>query len=153
MRLQPHPLVPANICLFKVSNRSTAKKCEICSKLAIKTSDIFIASFEHISHLFLVFLLLTLNMEMLVRRTQNFERTFIWEQLVKLVNHFLPSVPFWSPFWKPNIFWCFQGNKREFLNSAPSLFKMTLLVANFSFYIVGSNSDETLQFANFTWQN
>ena len=44
--------------------------CEICSKLKIKTpeqrqrrrSDVFIVNFEHILHLVLVFLLLTLNM-------------------------------------------------------------------------------------------
>ena len=43
-------------------------RCEICSKLTIKTpeqwrrSGVFIVKFEHISHLLLVFLLLTLNM-------------------------------------------------------------------------------------------
>ena len=49
--------------------RNTRKRCEICSKLTIKTleqrqrcrSGVFIVNFEHISHLFLVFLLLTLN--------------------------------------------------------------------------------------------
>ena len=49
----------ANIYLFKVSNRNTSKRCEICSKLTIKTSEVI--NFEHVSHLFLVFLLLTLN--------------------------------------------------------------------------------------------
>ena len=61
-------LIPANTYLFKVNNRKTEKSCEICSKLTIKTperrqprrSGIFI-NFEYISHLFLVFLLLTLN--------------------------------------------------------------------------------------------
>ena len=56
-------------CLFKVNNRSTTKRCQICLKLTIKTpercywrrSDVFSANFEHISHLFLVFLLLSLN--------------------------------------------------------------------------------------------
>ena len=43
---------------FKVNNRNTKKRCEICSKLTIKTqerrrSSTFI-SFEHISHLFSV---------------------------------------------------------------------------------------------------
>ena len=60
---------PAKIYLFKVSNRNTRKKYEICSKLTIKTpewrhrrrSGIFIVNFEHISHFFLVFLLLTLK--------------------------------------------------------------------------------------------
>ena len=51
-------------------NRNTRRRCEICSKLTIKTpeqriwrrSGIFTVNFEHISHLVLVFLLLTLNM-------------------------------------------------------------------------------------------
>ena len=45
--------------------------CKICSKLAIKTAKrrrlrrfgVFMATFEHISQLALVFLLLTLNMQ------------------------------------------------------------------------------------------
>ena len=42
------------------------KRCEICSKLIIKTAErrgsgVFIVNFEHISHLFPLFLLLTLN--------------------------------------------------------------------------------------------
>ena len=60
---------PANIYFFKVNDRNTRKRCKICSKLNIKTperrwwnhSSVFIASFGHNSHLFLVFLLLTLN--------------------------------------------------------------------------------------------
>ena len=54
----------------KVNNSNTTTRCEICPKLTIKVperrkwrrSGIFIANFEHISHLALVFLLLTLNM-------------------------------------------------------------------------------------------
>ena len=61
---------PAGIYLLKVDNRNTRARCEICSKLTIKTperrhwrrSDVFIVNFEHISHLVLVFLLLSLNM-------------------------------------------------------------------------------------------
>ena len=43
--------------------------CEICSELTVKTPDsvIFIVNFEHISHLFPMFLLLTLNKRMLAR--------------------------------------------------------------------------------------
>ena len=55
---------PGNICLFKVNNRNTRKRCKIYLKLTIKTPErreVFIAIFEHISHLFLVFLLLTLS--------------------------------------------------------------------------------------------
>ena len=56
------------IYLFKDNNRNTRKRCEICSKLTIKTperrqrrSDVFIVNFEHISELFPVLLFLTLN--------------------------------------------------------------------------------------------
>ena len=56
----------ANI-YFKINNKNTRKKCKICSELTMRTpecrqgrhSGIFIVNFEHISHLFLVFLLLT----------------------------------------------------------------------------------------------
>ena len=58
------------IYLLKVNNRNTRTSSEICSKLTIKTpegrqwrcSGVFILNFEHISHLVLVFPLLTLNM-------------------------------------------------------------------------------------------
>ena len=60
---------PAGIYLFKV-NRNTRTRCEICSKLTLKTpercewrcSGVFIVNYEHISHLVQLFLLLTLNM-------------------------------------------------------------------------------------------
>ena len=57
----------AYIYLFEVNNRNTRKCSEMCSKLTIKTperrQDVFLVSllFEHVSHLFIVFLLLTLN--------------------------------------------------------------------------------------------
>ena len=65
---------PANIYLFKVNNRNTRKRSEICSKLTTKTptrrqwrrSGVFTVNFEHILHLFVVFLLLTLNTQLLV---------------------------------------------------------------------------------------
>ena len=77
---------PAGNYMFKVNNRNTRTRCEICSKLTISIPEqrnmfkvdnrntrtrceicwlrfgIFIANFEHISHLVLVFLILTLNM-------------------------------------------------------------------------------------------
>ena len=60
---------PADNYMFKVKNRNTRSRCEICSKLTLKTperhhwrrSGVFIVNFEHISHLVLVFLLLTLS--------------------------------------------------------------------------------------------
>ena len=57
-------IFPANIYLFRVSNRNTRKTCEICSKLTIKMpaeprkwrrSGGFTSNFEHISHGFLAF--------------------------------------------------------------------------------------------------
>ena len=62
-------MIPANNYLFKINNRNFRKRCVICSKLTLKTpewcywcrSGVFIVNFEHISHLFLVFLLLTLS--------------------------------------------------------------------------------------------
>ena len=60
---------PSHIYVFKVDNENTRTRCEICSKLTIKTLErrqwrrcgVFIFNFEHISNLLLVFLLLTLN--------------------------------------------------------------------------------------------
>ena len=54
--------IPTNVYQFKVNNRNR-KRCEICSKLTIKTPerrhwrrpDFFIANFEHILRVFLMF--------------------------------------------------------------------------------------------------
>ena len=51
--------IPAGIYLLEVNNRNTKTRCEICSKLTIKTperhhwrcSGVFIVNSEHISHL------------------------------------------------------------------------------------------------------
>ena len=61
---------PAGIYVLKFKNRDTRIRCEICSKLTIKSperrhwrySGVFIVNFKHISHLVRVFLLLILNM-------------------------------------------------------------------------------------------
>ena len=58
------------IYLLRVNYRNTRKRCETCLKVTIKTperrqwprSGVFIVKFEHISHLVLVSLLVTLNM-------------------------------------------------------------------------------------------
>ena len=53
--------------LFKVNYRNARAICKICSRLAIKTperSSVSIVTFEQISRIFLVFLLLTLNEKM-----------------------------------------------------------------------------------------
>ena len=60
---------PAGNYMFELNNRSTRTRCEICSKLRIKTPErphwrsscVFIVNFQHISHFVLAFLLLTLN--------------------------------------------------------------------------------------------
>ena len=60
-------LTPKSTCIYllKVNNRNTGTRSEICSKLTVKIqrrrSGIFIVNFEHISHLILVFILLTLS--------------------------------------------------------------------------------------------
>ena len=73
---------PANIYLFKVNNR---KMCEISSKLKRKIperpywchSGVFIVNCEHISQLFLVFLLLPLNRLMLVGACSYMHKPFL----------------------------------------------------------------------------
>ena len=72
MLLKPSESItnPAGNYMFKVNKKIPRARCEICSKLTIKIperphwrhSGIFIVNFEHISHLVLVFLLLTLSM-------------------------------------------------------------------------------------------
>ena len=55
--------------MFKVNNKNTRIRSKICLKLTIKTperghwrgSGVFIINFEHLSHIVLVFLLLTLS--------------------------------------------------------------------------------------------
>ena len=61
--------IPLGIYMFKVNNRNARTRCEICSKLTIRTLEqhhwrrfgVFIVNFEHISYLVLVYLLLTLR--------------------------------------------------------------------------------------------
>ena len=52
--------------MFKVNNKNARTRCEICLNLTIKTperrrSGAFLVNFEHIPHLVLTFLLLTLS--------------------------------------------------------------------------------------------
>ena len=64
--------IPAGNYMFKVNTRNTRTKCEICSKLIIKTpqchwrhhwrrSVVLNVNVEHISHFVVVFLVLTFN--------------------------------------------------------------------------------------------
>ena len=62
-------IISANIYLFKVSNRNSRKRCDICSNLTLKRSDrlqwsrcdVFINDFKHMWHLFLVLVLFAFN--------------------------------------------------------------------------------------------
>ena len=58
--------IPSDNYMLKVNNRNTTIRCEVYSKSTKKTPErsvasVFIANLEHIPHLVLVFLLLTLN--------------------------------------------------------------------------------------------
>ena len=65
-------LITPSIYLLNVSHRNPRTMFEICSKLTIKTpershwrhSGVFIVNFKNIAHFVLVFLLLTLNMQL-----------------------------------------------------------------------------------------
>ena len=63
-------LFPAGIFLLKINNRNIRIRYEIYSKLTIKAPErrywllSGVVNFKHISHLVLVFLLLTLNMQL-----------------------------------------------------------------------------------------
>ena len=67
---------PTGKFIFEVNNRNTRTKCQICSKLTIKTperrqwhrSSHFIINFEHISHLVLVFFIV--NFEQVVSNSR-----------------------------------------------------------------------------------
>ena len=82
--------------MFKVNSRNTRTRCEICSKLIIKTSErrhwhhlrrsgVFIVAFEHILHLALVFLLLTLSRLM---SAGIFTNTYCGKNILKKVAFF-----------------------------------------------------------------
>ena len=73
---------PAGNYMFKVNSRNTRTRSEITSKLTIKTPEqlqwcrsvVFIINFEHILHLDLVFLLLTLSRQMLARNNDSLSK-------------------------------------------------------------------------------
>ena len=64
----PLPAPPTEREGVQVNNRNTRKRCELCSKLTIKTAEQCqwrysgVFNFKHISHLFLLLPLLTLKM-------------------------------------------------------------------------------------------
>ena len=104
-------ILPISIYLLKVNNRNTRTRCEICSKLTIKTpkrrhwhrSGVFIVNSEHISPLVTAFLLLTLNMYSLAGLIRSFDILFGYNhsssQLPVESHSFQDNVPFLCP-WK-----------------------------------------------------
>ena len=91
--------------MFRVNNRNARKRCEICSELTIKTPEWrrrlagdYIINFEHISHLFLMFLLLTFSKKMLAGfvLTTNIFRTQsnIRDRVFAKVNNFFAKSSF-----------------------------------------------------------
>ena len=88
-KILPPVLHPASIYLLKVNNKSTRIRCEICSKLTIKTpeqrqwrrSSVFIVNFEYILHLLLAFLFLNLNIS-LPAGNDIFEQSYLFLQLL-----------------------------------------------------------------------
>ena len=85
---------PANIYLFKVKNRNTRKRCEVRSKLTIKTPDrlhwrrpdVFIVNFEHILHLFLMFIFLILNKLMINLKEKKTEKKENKKTRTQIIN-------------------------------------------------------------------
>ena len=83
--------------MFKVNIRNGITRCEICSKLKIKIperhqwgrSGVFFVNPEHISHIDLVFLLLTLSGQTPAGETQHGIS----------VTHFMSMIYFYTP-WK-----------------------------------------------------
>ena len=67
----------ANIYLFRVNNRNTKKRYELCPKLTIKTwlFSCFFVNFEYISQLFPMLLLLNLNKVNVNWVTPRFQRS------------------------------------------------------------------------------
>ena len=75
----------------------TLKKCEICSKLTIKTPDrfstVFIVDFGHILYLFLVFKLLTINKSVFVESIYKRWNNKLLQSLKKTVAQSRVVVP------------------------------------------------------------
>ena len=62
-----HANNPANMHLFRVNNKNTKKRCELCSKLTIK----------NVNHVVVVFLLLTLNVFHIFENIVDFEQLIL----------------------------------------------------------------------------
>ena len=81
------------INMFKVKKKNTGTMCEICSKLTIKTPErrqfaISIFNPEHVLHLVLVLLKLTLNKQMLVGLITGWQLATLLKLKALLFRHF-----------------------------------------------------------------
>ena len=103
----------AGIFLFKVNNANIRTICEVCSQLTIKTSErrhwrlsgVYIFNFEQISHISLVFSLLTLNKQMLAGKEGKPANSFLWQKSwLNLINLILEQnlISFKDPIYEHN---------------------------------------------------
>ena len=92
--------------MLKGNNRNNRKRCEICSKLTPerhhwRRSGVFIVNFEHIFYLFLVFVLLTLIKQMLLRN-EKWDYRFVLKDFGSCkfdLTHLRQMLPFYA-YWK-----------------------------------------------------
>ena len=87
--------------MFKINNKNTL--FWYCSGIVRHCSGIFIANFEHISHLFGVFLLLTLNKQKLNERTPKPRIPF--SPLFAYTSLFYTKSLVYNGFIKPPVHW------------------------------------------------
>ena len=143
-------------CLFKISNENTRTRCEICWKLTIKTpewrhwhrSGVFIVNFDHIFHLVLAFLLLTLSKYVQVGLEQNLVYQVLvytassWKykqaEMLNITNSYTGTEQEWCINWnKPqNVY--FVSNKKQHLirrqsnTNCVKVFEKILFISSFN---------------------
>ena len=113
--------------MFKVNNRITRKWCEICSKLTLKhwhRSCVFIVNFEHISCLFLLFLLLTLSKYMLPSFVALLCFTFSCI-CIKVIRS-RKNVSYWYPFFANKSNWNVNWSIWNLLHTSKRYFRFTI---------------------------
>ena len=85
------------VACWKAAIETLKKRCEICSKVTRKTpewrqwrrSDVFNVNFEHVLHLFLIFLLLIFDKELLAGFIVHSEWVFSQKERLQLLDFFL----------------------------------------------------------------
>ena len=110
-------IYPASIYLFQVKNESTRTRCQISSKLTIKTSErrewrcsaVFITNTEYIPQLVLTCLLLSLNRQMFAGYLNDPTYNSNWTITIKLKKYEIlkylickqiPMISNYNPVWK-----------------------------------------------------